>query len=60
MKQSGYPRIQFSDKMEDSRCPTENRQQSKNSPESSEEDRNLTVTACTGNDAIRNQEHNAG
>ena len=30
------------------------------SPESSEEYRDFTVTACTGNDAIRNQEHDAG
>ena len=30
------------------------------SPESSEEDRDSTVTACTGNDAIRNQAHDAG
>ena len=27
------------------------------SPESSEEDRDSTVTACTGSEAIRNQEH---
>ena len=30
------------------------------SPESSEEDRDSAVTVCTGNNAIRNQEHDAG
>ena len=30
------------------------------SPESSEEDQGSTVTACTRNDAIRNQTHDAG
>ena len=30
------------------------------SPESSEEDRDSTVTACTGNDAIRNPARDAG
>ena len=32
----------------------------KPSPESSEEDRDSTVTACTGNNAIQNEEHDAG
>ena len=36
------------------------KQEQKPSPESSEEDRDSTVTACTGNDAIRNQTHEAG
>ena len=66
--------IRFRDKVVDSSCATENRQQKTDaaaavpkreakanpSPESSEEDRDSTVTACTGNDAIRNQEHDAG
>ena len=57
-----------------SSCTTENRQQrteatgavrereakANPSPESSEEDRNLTATACTGNNAIRNRAHDAG
>ena len=30
------------------------------SPESSEQDRDYTVTACTRNDAIRNQTHGCG
>ena len=64
----------FSDKVVDSSCITENRQQRTDatgavpeheakadpSPESSEEDRNLTVTACTGSDAIQDRAHNAG
>ena len=66
--------IRFSDKVVDFSCATENRQQSTDaagavpereakanpSPESSEEDRDSTVTACTGNDAIRNRAHDAG
>ena len=30
------------------------------SPESSEEDQDATVTGCTGNDAFRDQTHDAG
>ena len=66
--------MRFSDKVVDSSCTTENRQQRTDatgavpereakanpSPESSEEDRNLTVTACTGNHAIWNRAHDAG
>ena len=66
--------MRFRDKVVDSSCTTENIQQRTDaagavpereakanpSPESSEEDRDSTVTACTGNDAIRNQEHDAG
>ena len=61
--------VRFSDKVVDSSCPTENRQQRTDavdavpereakanpSSESSEEYRNLTGTVCTGNDAIRNR-----
>ena len=66
--------IRFSDKVVVSSCPTENRQQRTDaadtvpereakaipSPESSEEDRDSTVTACTGDDVIRNRAHDAG
>ena len=66
--------IWFSDKVVDSSCTTENRKQRTDAtgavleseakanpnPESSEEDRNLTVTACTGTDTIQDRAHDAG
>ena len=56
--------IRFRDKVVDSSCPTENRQQRTDAaravPESSEGDRDSTGTAGTGNDAIGNQTHEAG
>ena len=59
MKQSIHLRIQFSDSMEDISCTTENRCR-KTVPESSEENRDSTVTASTGNDAIHDCAHDAG
>ena len=61
-------------KREDSSCPTEKnngehmpqeqfqrvKQNQNPSPESSEEDQGSTVTACTRNEAIRNQRHDDG
>ena len=45
MKQPSCLRIQFSDKMEDSSCPTENRQQ-RTVPESSKEERDTLNQAA--------------
>ena len=58
MKQSIYLRIQFSDKMEDVSCTTENRCR-KSSSREFRSDRDSTVKARTGSDAIQHWAHDA-
>ena len=56
MEQSIYLRIQFSDKMEDVSCTTENRCR-KSSSREFRSDRDSTVKARTGSDAIQHWAH---